>query len=164
MSVAVAIFLLLVFGGLGVLAGAVVTALAAFLYLSGQMIVVRQSRLGFDETVEAIQKAIPERGWSSPGTMDMNAAMAKHDVQFEPRVKIVSMCQPRYAKNVLTTDRRVACLMPCSIAVWDGDDGNIYVSRVNSGLLGKMFGGNIAKVIGGAVAGDEERILGNIIR
>jgi uncharacterized protein (DUF302 family) len=90
--------------------------------------------------------------------------MAKHGVEFDPRVKLVKLCKPEYVKSVLTTDRYVAPLMPCSFAVWEGDDGKVYLSKMNMGLMAKMFGGNIADVMGGKVVKDERAILSGIVR
>ena len=65
---------------------------------------------------------------------------------------------------VLATDRHVATLMPRAIAVYEGDDGKVHVSSMNMGLTGEMFGGNIAKVMGGAIADDERKILSAVIQ
>ena len=59
---------------------------------------------------------------------------------------------------------RLPTLMPCAIAVYEGDDGAVYVSGMNMGLMGKMFGGNIAEVMGGSVADDERKILSAVIQ
>lgn len=54
--------------------------------------------------------------------------------------------------------------MPCAWGVYKGKDGKIYISGMNMGLMGKMFGGNIAKVMGEAVSKDEEQMLKEVIR
>jgi len=144
---------------IGFVAGVMLTGVVAVLIMPRMMIVTKKSRFGFDETVESIQTGISKNGWSSPATIDMNESMANHGVEFGPRVKIVQMCKADYAKSVLATDRHVACLMPCSVAVWENDDGSVHVSKMNTGLMGKMFGGNIAKVMGDLVAKDEHAIL-----
>ena len=54
--------------------------------------------------------------------------------------------------------------MPRAIAVYEGDDGKVHVSSMNMGLTGEMFGGNIAKVMGGAIADDERKILSAVIQ
>jgi uncharacterized protein (DUF302 family) len=54
--------------------------------------------------------------------------------------------------------------MPCTLAVWEGDDGKVYLSKMNMSLMAKMFGGNIAKVMGGNVAQDEHAILSDIVK
>jgi uncharacterized protein (DUF302 family) len=148
---------------IGLVAGVLLTGAAVVWGMPKMMIVTQESELGFDETVAALEKGIPENGWVVSTVMDMNKSMAKHGVEFGPRVKLVKLCKPEYAKSVLTTDRHVSTLMPCTLAVWEGDDGKVHLSKMNMPLMAKMFGGNIAKVMGGSVARDERNILSGII-
>jgi uncharacterized protein (DUF302 family) len=145
--------------GAGLGGGLFLAVTAILVLMPKMMIATHESPLGFDETVAAIENGISENGWTSPGTDDMNRKLAAQGVDFEPRVKIIRMCHSDYAESVLTTDRYLSCLMPCSVSVWEANDGKVYVSKMNSGLMGKLFGGNVAKVMGGKVARDEERIL-----
>ncbi len=149
--------------GVGFACGVVATAVAVVLVMPGMMIVTEPSTLGFDETVEGLQAAIKENGWASPATIDLQKSMAKHGVEFPRRVKVVQLCKPEYAKRVLTSDRYVAALMPCAIAVWEDDDGGVQISKMNTRLMGKLFGGTIAEVMGGSVAADEARIMAGVV-
>jgi uncharacterized protein (DUF302 family) len=149
---------------IGLVAGALLTGAVVVWAMPRMMIVTQESQLGFDETVAALEKGIPENGWVVSRVMDMNKSMARHGVELEPRVKLVKLCKPEYAKSVLTTDRHVSTLMPCTLAVWEGDDGKVYLSKMNMALMARMFGGNIAKVMGGSVARDEHAILSGIIQ
>jgi len=45
--------------------------------------------------------------------------------------------------------RLVSAMMPCTISVYEKDDGNIYVAHMNAGLMGKVFGGVIAVPLAG---------------
>lgn len=155
----------LVVGGMvGILAGVVLCGLVILTAMPSMMIVTQESELGFDETVAALEKSIADNGWVVSTVSDMNKSMAKHGVEFGPRVKLVKLCKPEYAKSVLTTDRHVSTLMPCSFAVYEGDDGKVYLSKMNMGLMAKMFGGNIARVMGGSVVRDEKAMLAGIVR
>ena len=145
------------------LVGMLVSALIFIWLMPKLMIVTKDSRFGFDETVAAVEKAIPAHGWASPGTMDMNRALAKNGVEFFPKVKLISLCQAEHAKNVLTTDRYISSIMPCTIAIWEDDDKSVKISKMNMGLMAKMFGGNVGKVMGGDVAKDEAAIIADII-
>lgn len=145
------------FGGLVV--GVVLTGVAVWQLMPGMMLEVQASPLGFDETVSTLQQAISDQGWQVSTTMDLNKSLAKHGVELEPRVKIIKLCQPQYAKEIMTTDRYVSCLMPCSFAVWEDDEGQTMISRMNTGLMGTLFGGKIAEVMGQKVAHDEERMI-----
>ena len=46
---------------------------------------------------------------------------------------------------------------------YKGADGKVYISGMNTGLMGKMFGGKIAEVMGTKVSQDEEKILKGIV-
>jgi len=154
----------LIGGLIGAIAGVVLCGAVVVAAMPKMMIVTRESRLGFDETVAALEDSIVEQGWMVSTVMDMNKSMAKHGVDFEPRVKLVKLCKAEYAQSVLTTDRYISTLMPCSFAVWEGDDGKVYLSKTNMSLMAKMFGGNIAKVMGGNVAKDEHAMLSEIVK
>ncbi|HOF42038.1 MAG TPA: DUF302 domain-containing protein, partial [Candidatus Hydrogenedentes bacterium] len=136
--------------------------IAVVLLLPRLMLITQKSALGFDETVALLEQAIPENGWSSPGTVDLCASMQKHGVACPRRVKVVQMCQPSYAKDILATDPHVSCLMPCSVGIWENEDGSVYFSKMNTGLMGRLFGGNVARVMGGMVSKDERHILKGI--
>jgi uncharacterized protein (DUF302 family) len=68
------------------------------------------------------------------------------------RVKIVTLCNPHYAKRILTNDKDkvVSTMMPLGIGVYETRDGSVYMSEMNVGLVGMMFGGTIANVMGDA--------------
>ena len=51
-----------------------------------------------------------------------------------------------------------------NIVRWEGDDGKVYLSKMNLALMAKMFGGNIAKVMGKKVVRDEEEILRDLLK
>lgn len=152
-------------GIIGVVVGFLLCGIIIFMAMPSMMIVTKECKLGFDETVEALEKRIPEHGWVISGDqpVDMNKSMAKHGVTFGPRVKLIKLCKAEYAKSVLTTDRHISCMMPCTMTVWEADDGKVYLSKMNLSLMAKMFGGNIAKVMGEKVVHDEEKILEGLL-
>ncbi len=146
------------------LLGAGAMAAVGWAVMPKAMITVKESRLGFDETVAYLEEAVVDAGWTHVGTKDMQKSMVKHGVTFEKRIKVVELCKAEYAKDVLTTDRHVSALMPCRFAVWESDDGTVRVSKMNTGLMGKMFGGKIAEVMGGKVGPEEEAMLAGVVR
>ena len=77
----------------------------------------------------------------------------------------MSLCQADHAYNILKNDidKKVTAIMPCRIGVYEDKDGKVFVSGMNMGLMSKMFGGNIAKVMSG-VAEEEHRILKDVIK
>jgi len=148
----------------GIIAGAFLSGAILVTAMPSMMIITKESRLPFDETVESLKKRIKEKGWSVSSVIDLNKSLAKHNVSFSPRITQIKLCRPEYAESVLTTDRHVSTMMPCTFSVWEGADGKIYLSKMNMGLMGKMFVGNIAKVMGGRVAKDEKVILAGLLK
>ncbi len=149
----------------GLIAGILLTAVIVWLSMPKMMLVTHQSRYqSVEETCQQLKTAIEANGWSCPAIRDMNMTMSKQGVQMDRRVMIVELCKAEYAKDVLSTNPEVSTLMPCAWGVYEGDDGNVYITGMNMGLMGKMFGGNIAKVMGASVAKDEKRMLKDIIR
>jgi len=146
--------------GLGL--GVVLTAGAVWTFMPGMMLQVRRSELSFDETVSRIQEAIPRQGWIVTGTRDMQKSLAKHGRTLDRRVKIIELCQADYASEILAGHRELSAMMPCAIAVYEGDDGRTYVSKMDTGLMGRMFGGKVAEIMGRSVARDEKAILSSV--
>jgi hypothetical protein len=53
--------------------------------------------------------------------------------------------------------------MPCRMGMYETQDGKVMISGMNMGLMSKMFGGNIAKVMGG-VADEEAAMLATVVK
>lgn len=55
---------------------------------------------------------------------------------------VFEICQPDLAEKILLTDdeKIVSNLMPCRVAFYEKNDGNVYFSRMNSGLISKTMG------------------------
>jgi uncharacterized protein (DUF302 family) len=152
----------------GLAAGFVIGILAfgilLFAAAPSMMLKTYETVYGYDETIERIQERIESAGWVVSGISELNKSLSKEGVNFEPRVTLLSLCHPKYAESVLTTDRYVSVMMPCKFSIWEGDDGKVYLTKMNMGLMGKMFGGNIAEIMGGKVARDEEAMLQGMLK
>lgn len=150
---------------LGLLIGSLLTALSMYILMPGMMITVQESRYAtVEETVLKLQEAIEKHGWSSPMIRNMNDAMAKGGFPSNRTVRLVELCKAQYAKDVLDSNPEVSTLMPCAWGVYSGNDGKVYIAGMNMGLMGKMFGGNIARIMGGAVASEEHKMLAEVTK
>ncbi len=148
---------------LGTALGVVITLLLVVVGMRALMIVERESPLGFDDTVARLEQSIRDQGWTVVASKSLNKSMAKHGVVFEPKVRLIQLCKASYAAEVLQDARHVACLMPCTFAVYEDDDKKVKISKMNLGLMGKVFGGTINRIMGGAVAEEEEKILSPVL-
>jgi uncharacterized protein (DUF302 family) len=149
----------------GFIVGVVFTGILVWQLMPSMMLVVHQSRYdSVEETSKQLKTAIETNGWKSPAILNMNKSMAKNGVHMDNQIRIVELCNAAYAKDILMTNPEVSTLMPCAWGVYRAKDGKVYISGMNMGLMGKMFGGNIAKVMGNAVSKDEKQILKHIIQ
>jgi uncharacterized protein (DUF302 family) len=149
----------------GVFLGVVLTAAAGWTAMPRMMLTVHQSKYpDVDTTCQELKAAIESAGWICPAIRDMNKSMAQQGVHLTRPIRIVELCQADYAHDILGDNPEVSTLMPCALGVYEGVDGKVYISGMNTGLMGKMFGGKIAEVMGMKVSQDEEKILEGIVR
>ena len=146
------------------LLGLVVCGILIFAIMPSMMVVTKKCTKGFDDTVSNLLKSITDNGWSITHgkPVELHTAIGKQGIDIGGRVNLVLLCNGKHAGEILE-DRYITCMMPCSMGVWEGEDGNTYLSKVNMKLMASMFGGKIAEVMGGKVVKDEEKILEGII-
>ncbi len=147
----------------GLVCGLALTAGWIIALMRARMIEVHKSKYGFDETVARLEQAVRDAGWLLSDSKRMNESFEKKDVFFKPRVHLIKLCEPRHATDVLKDNRRVACLMPCTFAVYEDDAGAVQISKSNTRLMGRVFGGSIARVMGGEVAKAEHEMLKTVL-
>jgi uncharacterized protein (DUF302 family) len=143
-----------------------VTVMFLALVISGcnmgkMMVHEKQSPYDFDKTVELIQANAKSNKWLVPKVYDFQKSLVKYQQADPGRVKVLKICQPEYASEMLSQDdsKFVAAMMPCSIAVYEKSDGKVYVSSMNMDLMAKMFSGVVGDALS-KVASDDARILG----
>lgn len=149
----------------GVMAGAVLVGVAGWVAMPKLMIKTHESRLNFEETVAALQTAAQGKQWLVPKVYDLQASLKKEGHADMGKLSILSLCQPEYAYNILKndSDKFVSAVMPCRMGVYEAQDGKVMVAGMNMGLMSRLFGGNIAKVMGG-VAEEEAAMLSGVIK
>lgn len=103
-----------------------------------------------EETVALISKNALAKGWVVPSVSPLHKSVKKHGAGDILPVMLINLCQAHHAKNILSdgTARKISVFMPCTISVYTKADGKTYISYMNASLLGKMFGGIVAKVMG----------------
>jgi len=150
---------------IGLVAGMGLLGLIGWKAMPSMMLTVHESKYStVEKTTEALRAAIVGQGWYCPAIRNLNKTMAKHGVPLDRQVRLVELCNTEHANKVLTDNPEVSTLMPCAWGVYQGDDGKVYISGMNMGLMGKMFGGTVAKVMGGDVAKDEAEMLKGVIK
>lgn len=141
--------------------GIVLTLVVGWQAMPGMMLNEYSSPYGVDETVEKITTNIKQAGWTVVSVKPVHEAVASGTGVTRKPVQLIKLCQPEYAKRILRQDSSlvISAMMPCVISVYEKEDGKAYIGTRNAGMLGKMFGGDIAEVMAG-VHQYQDRFIG----
>jgi uncharacterized protein (DUF302 family) len=132
----------------GVLPGALIVLLIVLKTIPTKMLVENESKYNFNKTIEVFKATASECGWKVPHESDLQMTMAKfgNDVK---AVQVYDLCHPDHSVKILrkSEERIVTLLMLCRVAIYEKDDGKIYVSTLSSGLLAGLMGGTVKEVM-----------------
>jgi len=149
---------MIVTGIIGLLAGVFFTML--FMYLSAPSMMLKEnlSKYDFERTDSELERAIIAKGWKIPKVHDLRETMENFGKTGIRNAKVYEICHPEHAYEILSRDdeRVVSSLMPCRISIYEKSDGKVYVSRMNTSLMGSMMKGAIPAVMKIASAESEE--------
>ena len=149
----------------GLTAGVLLTAILAWLAMPSLMIKTHESRLSVDDTIAELSRVAQETGWMVPKVYDLQGSLAAKGHTDAGPMKIMSLCQPHHAAQVLALDenKRLASIMPCRFGVYQTSDGKVYISGMNIALMSRMFGSAVAGPMQQAAA-DEEAMIKTVMR
>ena len=136
----------------GFVIGIVLLGVVMFFKAGSFMFNEIESPFSVEETAARIQRNIQRlenRGWKLSGLRDPSKAVAAAGNNVLP-VLLVEACSTTYSGPLLKEDetRALSILMPCTITVYKKDNGKTYITLMNSGLMGKMFGSKVAAIMG----------------
>lgn len=147
---------------IGIIAGLLLGGILTFLAVPKFLFKESKSMLDFDATVAGIEEQVALNGWQIPAVHDLQASMKKfgHDVR---SVKIFELCHPDHSYKILkeSDERIVSSMMPCRISVYEKEDGSVWISRMNSGIVARPMNKIIRKTMSDA-ARDMELIIAEI--
>ena len=98
-----------------------------------------ESPRSFDDTVKAIEQKAAEKGFRVLHTHDVAATLAEKGFLRKP-LKIIEICNARYASAVLEKNVRVSLMLPCPISVYE-QDGKTFVSALLPSRIPDFFPG-----------------------
>jgi uncharacterized protein (DUF302 family) len=133
------------------LIGMVLMGLIVWFTMPLLMLLKCRSKFNYDETITLLSETLTKKkDWRVLAVNDYQKTTEAF-VKLE-RVGSMNFCNPRSASKILTDDknRGVTALMPMGLGVYEDKKGQVFVSILNFGLLGKMFGGTISEVMGKA--------------
>jgi uncharacterized protein (DUF302 family) len=85
----------------------------------------------YDAVLAKVPEVLKAEGFGVLTRIDVKATLKeKIGVDFR-RYQILGACNPKYAHQALSADPAIGALLPCSVAVWEEDDGRVAVNAVD---------------------------------
>jgi len=85
----------------------------------------------YDEVLAKLPEVLKAEGFGVLTRIDVQQTLKeKIGVDFR-RYQILGACNPKFAHQALSTEIGIGAMLPCSIAVWEGDDGKVTVNAVD---------------------------------
>lgn len=128
-----------------------------------QMFLENESKYNFAETVEKLTALIEKNSWKVSAVHDLQETLKKNGTEVLP-IKVFALCHPKHSSKILLKDdeRIVSSLMPCRVSVYEKSNGKSYISRMNTGVFAKSFGGIVEEVMMDS-SKEVEEILSSLI-
>ncbi len=93
----------------------------------------------FDEAVQAVEQITAAKGFRVLHVHDVAATLAEKGFQREP-LKIIEICNAKYAHEVLQKDVMTALMLPCPIVVY-ALSGKTHISTMLPSIMEGFFPG-----------------------
>ena len=91
----------------------------------------KELQVGYDEALARVPEALKSEGFGILTEIDVAQTLkAKINVDFR-RYKILGACNPTLAHRALSTNLSAGTMMPCSVAVYEADDGKATVVAID---------------------------------
>ena len=98
-----------------------------------------ESPRSFDDTVKAIEHKAAEKGFRVLHTHDVASTLAEKGFLRKP-LKIIEICNARYASTILEKNVKVSLMLPCPISVYE-QEGKTFVSALLPSRIADFFPG-----------------------
>ncbi len=136
--------------------GMFLMGISVWVMMPKMMLTTHKSKSNFNKTVEKLKTTINSKGeWKVTKEFDFQRNI--HDAGHGKieQVGSIAICNPKYASMILLEEpnRKLTSMMPITLGIFENKNGDVFISELNIGMMGMMFGGTIAKVM--KIAGKE---------
>lgn len=92
----------------------------------------------FDETVQRIKEQTAGHSFRVLHVHDVMATLGEKGFEIKP-LKVIEVCNAKYAHTALQVDITVSLLMPCRINVYENKSGEVIISMIRPTYLSRTF-------------------------
>ncbi len=147
---------------IGFILGVITIAFLGWNMMPNMMLKEVKSPYGVEETVAKIKANAEAKGWAIPSIKPLHKSIKKHSdgKLVVPPVMLINICNAVYAYDAIKKDqnKKISVFMPCTISVYEKNDGTTWIGYMNAKLMGDMFGGDVAEAMT-PVAADQSSFI-----
>ena len=110
-----------------------------------------------DEAVAAVEAKAQEKGFRVLYVHDVQATLSAKGFDIEP-MKIIEICNAKFANQVLAKDKKVSLMLPCPISVFI-EEGKTYIAAFKPRVLFDFYPGMGIEEL----AGEVEKIVISLV-
>lgn len=96
-----------------------------------------ETQKSFTEAVEAIETNTKEKGFRVLAIHDVFQLLSEKGFSIEP-LKIIEICNAKYASQILTKEIKIALMLPCPISVYE-KSGKTYISALKLNVMSDFY-------------------------
>ena len=117
--------------------------------MAKMMMKKHKSKLGFDETVNALMDSIPKNNWTIPDTRDLQKLWIEEGIKEAPKIKILYLCNAKGGSEITREDELLpmTVMMPLGLSIYETSKGEVEIAFMNLGMMSGMFTGVTLEVL-----------------
>jgi len=119
-----------------------------------------KTQKSIDDAIIDLTKNLKEIGFGVLETIDFKKILSEKGLEFADNYKLMEVCNPHLAKQVLEVNPDFGLLLPCTIAVYQKDDEN-FISLARPTSLLSMVSDENLKISGEEIENGLIKIIEN---
>jgi len=151
----------------GLVVGGLLVAYVFMVVMRNKMVVAHRAEGSFAEVCSRLEETLKDaNGWGQPiPAWEFYESQISKGLRYENirACKIFFVCKPPYANEVVRDEARWAGIMPCSWAIYETMDGQVYIAKMNIPLMALMMTGVVGRVMK-RVAREEGELLEKVAK
>ena len=120
-----------------------------------------QTHKAIDEIVSTVTEELKKIGFGVLETLDFKKILTEKGLEFADNYRLMEVCNPNLAKQVLEANPDLGLLLPCTIAVYQKENAN-YISLAKPTTLLSMISENNLKFSGKEIEENLIKIIDKI--
>lgn len=102
------------------------------------MIYVRETEGPIESVVERLEQASAANKFGVLGIHNLKEKMGAKGVDFACECRVMEVCNPHRAKEVLEENMSISTALPCRISIYE-EDGKVKVATIRPTMLLNLF-------------------------